>query len=370
MGYTILVAVVPLAAEDLLGSPRWSGVPSALGTVGTAFGAAWLAGVMSRRGRRRGLVLGYLGAAAAAIVAGFAARSASFPLLAIALFGIGAGYAASRLSRYAAAELYEPSKRSAAIGWNVWAATAGSVSGPLLLSSIARATETLQLPRVMGPFLVTTIAFAAAGFAVRSFLPEGAGVSEDARDRAADAAAARAGARPALVSLVAGQVVMVLIMTMTPIHIRNGGHGFHTVGTVIASHTFGMYAFSPIAGFLSDRLGRIPMIAVASVLLSGSALLAAAAGAGSGSLALALFLIGLGWNFSFVSASALLAESVGAGARLRFAGRVDALVWASAAIAGAASGLVVAELGYTTLSRIGAMLALAPLLFIGRLRVS
>jgi MFS family permease len=368
MGYTILVAVVPLAAEDLLGSPRWSGVPSALGTVGTAFGAASLAGFMSRHGQRQGLVLGYLGASVAAIAAAFAASSSSFPILAVALFGIGAGYAASRLSRYAAAELYEPSRRSAAIGWNVWAATAGSVAGPMLLSYIARSTEALHLPREMGPFLVTTIAFAAAGFAVQFFLPRGEPARTKARGTMPSAASVPArGARPALASLVAGQVVMVLIMTMTPIHIRNGGHGLHTVGTVIASHTFGMYAFSPVAGFLSDRLGRIPMIAVASALLSSSALLAAAAGSGSSALPLALFLIGLGWNFSFVSASALLAESAGEESRLRLAGRVDALVWGSAAVAGVASGFVVAELGYTTLSRIGAVLALTPLLFLPRL---
>jgi MFS family permease len=238
----------------------------------------------------------------------------------------------------------------------------------MLLSYIARSTEALRLPRVMGPFLVTTLTFAAAGLAVLFFLrPEPPGRTE-ARGTGPRAGRVHAGGeRLALASLVAGQVVMVLIMTMTPIHIRDGGHGLHTVGTVIASHTFGMYAFSPVAGFLSDRLGRIPMIAVASALLFSAALLAAAAGAGSSSLPLALFLIGLGWNFSFVSASALLTESVSGDSRLRLAGKVDAMVWGSAAIAGAASGFVVAELGYTTLSRIGAVLALAPLPFLLRL---
>ncbi|HEY7817071.1 MAG TPA: MFS transporter, partial [Vicinamibacteria bacterium] len=119
MGYTILVTFLPLVSEDLLGNPRWSGIPSAFGTMGTAFGAAALARLIAAAGRRRSLVLGYLFAATAASGSAFAAAGSSFPVLALGLFCIGAGYASARLSRYAAAALYEPEKRSAAIGWNV-----------------------------------------------------------------------------------------------------------------------------------------------------------------------------------------------------------------------------------------------------------
>jgi MFS family permease len=131
-GYTVLVTFLPLVSEDLLGNPRWSGIPSAFGTVGTAFGAPWISRLIERYGRRAGLVLGYLFAAGAAAAAAFAAARSSFPILALALFCVGAGYASARLSRYAAAALYEPERGSSAIGWNVWAATVGSVIGPLL----------------------------------------------------------------------------------------------------------------------------------------------------------------------------------------------------------------------------------------------
>ncbi|HLE69727.1 MAG TPA: MFS transporter, partial [Vicinamibacteria bacterium] len=119
MGYTVLVTFLPLVSEDLLGNPRWSGIPSAFGTVGTAFGTAWLSRLIVRYGRRGSLVLGYLFSAVAAIVAAFAAAHSSFPILALGLFCIGAGYASARLSRYAAAALFEAERRSAAIGWNV-----------------------------------------------------------------------------------------------------------------------------------------------------------------------------------------------------------------------------------------------------------
>ena len=51
-GFITLITVTPLVAEDLLGSARWSGLPTALAIMGTAAGTSWLSFVMSRRGRR------------------------------------------------------------------------------------------------------------------------------------------------------------------------------------------------------------------------------------------------------------------------------------------------------------------------------
>jgi MFS family permease len=370
MGYTVLVTFLPLVSEDLLGNPRWSGVPSALGTVGTAFGAAWLSRLILRLGRRGGLVFGYLFASATAVVAAFAAAYSSFPILALGLFCIGAGYASARLSRYAAASLFEPERRSAAIGWNVWAATVGSVVGPLLLAPVRRSADTFDFPGVMGPFFMTALAFGAAGIALAALFPRGASEGEGrsaatgGEDEGGSSSPERA--RLALVALVTGQVVMVLIMTMTPIHIRNGGHGLHAVGVVMASHTFGMYAFSPVAGWFSDRFGRSPSIAAAVVFLCASGILAALAPPGSWSHSFALLLLGLGWSFGFVAASALLTESTKGEDRVRRQGTSDAYVWGSAAIAGIASGLLLAEVGYAALSGTGAVLALAPLAFMRR----
>ena len=370
MGYTVLVTFLPLVSEDLLGNPRWSGIPSAFGTVGTAFGTAWLSRLIVRYGRRASLVLGYLFSAAAAIVAAFAAAHSSFPILALGLFCIGAGYASARLSRYAAAALFEAERRSAAIGWNVWAATVGSVVGPLLLAPVRQSADLFDFPGVMGPFFMTALAFGTAGIVLAALFPAGAsdggggGVATRKDEDGGSGSPARA--RLALVALVTGQVVMVLVMTMTPIHIRNGGHGLQAVGVVMASHTFGMYAFSPIAGWLSDRLGRAPMIGAAVFFLCAAGILASVAAPGSWSHSFALLLLGLGWSFGFVAASALLTESTPRGDRVRLQGLADSWVWGSAAIAGVVSGLLLAEVGYAALSVTGAVLALCPLPFMKR----
>jgi MFS family permease len=165
---------------------------------------------------------------------------------------------------------------------------------------------------------------------------------------------------------VSSQVVMSLIMTMTPVHMRHGGEGLDVVGMVFAAHTFGMFAMSPVAGLLSDRLGRVPVVVAASLILIASELVAASAGTSSPRLAVALFLLGLGWCCSLVSASALVTESVSAARRVRVQGVTDSLVWGSAALAGLSSGLLLFAVGYQTLSAIGVALALARLLFVRR----
>jgi predicted MFS family arabinose efflux permease len=287
----------------------------------------------------------------------------------VSIFIFGAGYSSSRLSRYAAADLYPADRRSSAIGWNVWAATIGSVVGPLLLETTRRAGEAAGFSGIVGPFVLAAVTFGVAGLAVWLLYSP----VDHAELQAAPGQEARtspAMARLAVVSLVIGQVVMVLVMTMTPIHIRHGGGTLDWVGVVFASHTFGMFAFSPIAGILSDRMGRVPMIVAASGLLAAAGLLSATSAVGSWYLALALFLLGLGWCFSFVAASALLTESVPASRRLRVQGVADSLIWGSAAVAGLSSGVLLAAVGYPTLGYSGAVLALTPLLFLRRARLA
>ena len=316
---------------------------------------------MARHGRRRGLILGYFTAAIASAFAAIGVGFSIFPLLLVAIFILGAGYGASRLSRYAAADLYEPEHHARAIGWVVWAGTIGSVAGPLLLEHAQKASAALSLPEVMGPFLLASVAMGAAGGVVFVAFPS----DVPGRTRIPGSGLPlihlrHTNAQIALGALVIGQVVMVLIMTMTPIHVRNEGGGLHAVGLVIAAHTFGMYALSPFSGYLSDRVGRKPVIVIAGVFLIAAGLVSARAGADQTLLALGLFLLGWGWNLGFVSASALLTEAVPYDDRMRLQGFADSIVWASAATAGVSSGLLLHFVGYAALCYLGALVAILP----------
>jgi MFS family permease len=173
----------------------------------------------------------------------------------------------------------------------------------------------------------------------------------------------------AIVALVTGQVVMVLIMTMTPLHMTDHGHDLAAVGIVLSGHTFGMFALSPISGRLTDRFGSPPVIVAGLVILAFSAVLAAIAPVSGGPvLFVALFLLGYGWNLGFVAGSALLASNLAIGERTRLQGFTDAFIWSSAAAASLSSGLVVDWAGYATLGLIGAGLVAIPAIVLVGLR--
>jgi MFS family permease len=161
---------------------------------------------------------------------------------------------------------------------------------------------------------------------------------------------------------VTGQVVMTLIMTMTPLHMTMHGHSLGAVGLVISGHTFGMFGLSPISGRLTDRFGSVAVILAGLATTAGSAVLAAIAPPEGGViLFVALFLLGYGWNLGFVAGSALLTHGLSLGERTRLQGLTDALIWSSAAAASLGSGLVVAAAGYATLGLLGAALVIVPI---------
>ncbi|HET9455908.1 MAG TPA: MFS transporter, partial [Candidatus Limnocylindrales bacterium] len=166
----------------------------------------------------------------------------------------------------------------------------------------------------------------------------------------------------ALVALVASQAVMVLIMTMTPVHMTAHGHNVESIGLVISGHTFGMFALAPISGRLSDRFGSGRVILAGLLVLAGASLLAAVAPPDGGVvLFVALFLLGFGWNLGFVAGSTLLTRGVDVADRTRVQGLADSLIWSSAAVASLGSGIVLAFASFTALGLLGCALVILPL---------
>src|SRR5678816_3639222 len=78
----------------------------------------------------------------------------------------------------------------------------------------------------------------------------------------------------AIVALIFGQFTMVLIMTMTPLHMTSHGHGLAAVGFVLSAHTFGMYALAPVSGRLTERFGSVATIFGGTAVLITAGLLA------------------------------------------------------------------------------------------------
>jgi MFS family permease len=175
--------------------------------------------------------------------------------------------------------------------------------------------------------------------------------------------------RVALTAMIAGQVVMVMIMVATPLHIHHHGSDLGIVGLVMSAHTLGMFALSPLTGRLADRWGSIPVILLGMAVLGISALGAAYGPSESTPwLVAALFGLGYGWNLAFVAGSSLLTTGVGSEIRSRLQGRVDSLTWGSAALASVSSGVIYQATSYTMISVIGLLLLAGPLFVVPRNR--
>jgi MFS family permease len=164
--------------------------------------------------------------------------------------------------------------------------------------------------------------------------------------------------------MIVSQVVMVAVMTMTPLHMDDGGQSAATIGLMMTIHILGMYAFSPIVGVLSDRFGRLPMIAVAAILLlAGAEFAARTSAADSLGVIVGNFLIGLGWGFGVIAGSSLLTESVSIEDRVSVQGAADLAMSGFGAGGGLSSGAVVALASYADLGR--ASVAVAGVLLVG-----
>jgi MFS family permease len=373
------VVVGPLVATDVTGSAASGGTPVGVGLIGTAAGSALLSMVMSRRGRRAGLRLGYalgvLGSGAAVM----AVASAAFAPFLAAMFLIGIGHSANQLSRFAVADMYSASAKAAALSWIVWAGTIGAVVGPSLLTAGEVVAGTLAVTASVGTLSLVLVFYCGALLCTAAALPTDPSAISDE-----DPVAAGAGqslpfkklwmlphVRVASIVMLLGQVAMVLIMTMTPLHISTHGHGLTTVGLIMIAHFVGMFALAPAIGGIVGRVGATrPILAGLCLLALGAVIAAAAPPASEVLLSVALLLVGLGWSFGFVAGSALLTRGLSYAQRVQLQGSVDTIVWSASALASLSSGVLLSMFGFAALCLLGVLLVLAPMVLVAHQRAA
>ncbi len=155
------------------------------------------------------------------------------------------------------------------------------------------------------------------------------------------------------------QIVMVAIMTMTPVHMGHHGHGLSAVGLVIGFHVGAMYLPSLVTGMLIDKIGRTTMsIAGGIILLAAGVIVAMAPSDSLLLLIVALSLLGLGWNLGLISGTAQIVDATIPSTRAKTQGKIDVFVALAGASGGAMSGMIVANSSYAALSLAGGVLAL------------
>ena len=151
----------------------------------------------------------------------------------------------------------------------------------------------------------------------------------------------------AIAAIAIGHVAMVSVMVMTPIHMAHVSVTLTVIGLVISVHIAGMYALSPVVGYLSDKLGRIRVIQIGVAILLASMFIAGTASAHDArTIGIGLFLLGVGWSCTLIAGSALLAESVSNELRPSSQGASDLVMNLMGAGGGAAAGVIIGTLGY------------------------
>ncbi|WP_067564970.1 MFS transporter [Nocardia acidivorans] len=374
------VTVGALLAQDMLGSTGLAGLPSALGTAGSALAAIAVGRISQARGRRRGLATGYSAGAVGSAGVIAAAVADNIVLLFAALFIYGAGTATTLQARYAGADVAAPAHRARAVSTVLVATTLGGVIGPNLTGLTGDLARALGIPYLTGPFLLAGVAYgsAAAVLAVwlrpdplllaRTMNDEG-GAAGTLRPRASAGASSpreadppgrrRSGVLTGALIMVVTQLVMVAIMTMTPVHMHDHGHSTAAAGLVIGIHIGAMYLPSPLTGRLVDRYGRLPITAASGVILLAAGIIAAASDDSLIPITVALALLGLGWNFGLITGTAIITDAVPLETRAETQGLVDVSIALAGATGGMASGVVVAVAGFPLLALGGGILALA-----------
>src|SRR5690349_1946964 len=344
-----------LLGLDLTGSESLAGLPLATLVAGSSAAVVPITALSRRSGRRAGLTPALATATAGAIGVVAAGALRSFPLLLVTMFAFGAGNSAVMLARYAAADLSTPAQRGRAIGLVVFATTFGAVAGPNLLEPAGQAAVALGLPSLTGLFLCSAGAYALSGAVLFGFLrPDPLHVAIAPEQVHAPRAPLRAVLAPpaaltGLATMVVANFVMVAVMAMAPVHMAMEGHDLRFVGLVISLHVAGMFAPAPLTGWLTDRIGPLPVAAAGAALLVIAGVLAA-----SDALALGLLLLGVGWNAGLVAGSTLLASAVPATQRPRAEGAGELGMGIAAASATAAAGPVMGIGGYAALAIAGA----------------
>ncbi|RCW74916.1 MFS transporter [Saliterribacillus persicus] len=373
------ITVGALLAKDMLGTDSYAGLPVGLFTLGSA-GAALIVGRLSQRyGRRFGLSFGFISGGLGALGIVLAAVLNNIWLLFIFLLIYGAGTATNLQARYAGTDLAKDTQRATAVSIAMVSTTFGAVAGPNLVDVMGDFAVSIGVPALSGPFILAGVAYIFAGLILFGFLrpdplllsqaivrkDEESNVKGDTH-QSKTVRTLKHGVALGTIIMVTSQLVMVAIMTMTPVHMGDHGHSLGAIGMVIGVHIGAMYLPSLVTGILVDKIGRVIMAVASGVTLLFAGILPAVAPSDSlPVLIMSLALLGLGWNFGVISGTALIVDATTPVTRAKTQGKADVFIALSGASGGAISGMVVAGASFISLSVIGGILALllVPLVF-------
>ncbi len=352
------VAAGSLLVAEITDSETLAGLAQTASVLGAAALALPLARLTSRGGRRVALSTGYAAGVIGSLFAIAGGINSNIYLMLIGSFLVGSASAAAYQARFAAIDLVSDEHKAKQLSYVVWGSTVGAVAGPNLMEPAGKLALRFNLPELVGPYLISAVTLTFAATLIFLFLkPDpyltalGEGKSRAAAKRNTKEALGHIRKRPialfAILAISIGHIAMVSVMVMTPVHMKHVDVSLRIIGLVISVHVIGMYAFSPVVGSISDRIGQIRTIQVGLLILLASAVISGTAAADDvPRLGIGLFLLGLGWSFTLIAGSTLLSSSVDQSLKTSVQGASDLVMNLAGAFGGAIAGVVISYLNY------------------------
>jgi len=327
-------------------------LPFALITVAGAIATYFASTLMQKIGRRRGFVLGALTGAIGGLISVWAVFLNSFWLFCMGTAAVGVFQAFAQYYRLAATDSEPDNRKARAISLVLAGGVIAAFLGPLLASWSADLFPVLFAGSYVMVCLLGLASAALLWLGYQDALPEPLELHDHEQPpRKLLTIFKQPISLAALSNNVIGGVVMMFIMTATPLAAVASNHSINDGASIIQWHLVGMYAPSLFAGRLIALFGLPPILFLGMALSAACGLIAQF----SDSLTafyIALLFLGVGWNFMFVGGTTLLTSSYHPSEKARVQGVAEFIQYTFTAFATLAAGPLLQLLGWKGMNNI------------------
>ncbi|MDG1228487.1 MAG: MFS transporter [Candidatus Actinomarina sp.] len=354
-GFIAAVTITVLAAREVSSNPYLIGFPNAVGVAGAVIGTQMFDRMSQKFSKNRALSNTFLIGSLGGLVQISSLIIDSFTLLLIGAFILGIGQSAALQTRYVASFVASESFKATALSLAVWFSVFGSIFGPRLVGEYSAVFENWLGSDLIVGYFIATFGMFLAGLSVLLFSQKDSALNKKLIiEKSLKLSELDSTARLLTKILVLNHFVMVLIMSATPLHVKDIGETIKLVGTIISYHTLGMFLLSPILGKLVDKYGSKLFAIIGSLILILSCVVSLF-NTNILFLKIGLYLLGLGWNFTYIAISSAISNySISNGINLNI--KSDSLVFVGSSVAHISLGFTYLNFGYSNLIYFGLLI--------------
>jgi hypothetical protein len=353
IGFIAAITVTALAAREVSDNPLFVGFPNALGVGGGVLGTQIYYYLSKKYSRYVSLSITFFVGGLGGLISLYSLIIDSFSLLLVGAFILGIGHSATLQTRYAASFVSSDKFKATSLALAVWFSVFGSVFGPRLVSSYSNFFYNLYGSDLIVGYVIAMFGMSIAGLAITTLTSKSSLLRQaQLKDLniSNDSTKYKDGNLLSLL-LVLNHFVMVVVMSATPLHVKDIGETVQLVGVIISYHTLGMFLLSPILGKLVDKYGFRNFTFIGSGILLISCSLTFF-NSSPIYLKIGLYLLGLGWNFNYVALSDAISKfTIKYQTPLNI--KSDSLVFVGSFIAHSTLGISYLVIGYSGLSLVG-----------------